>query len=100
MLLRYAGYVSRFTDPNERPYFLWNETTTVGAFREALARAEGPEKALLLGRLMREARDSDVWAFTTVQEVRRLMPQIEKHLGRRRAFWRYLLDAWQEHRIA
>ena len=84
----------RFTDPNERPYFLWDESTSLGAFREALAGAAGPEKARLLGKLMREARDPDVWEFTTVAEVRALFPQLERYLGRRRAFWQYLLAAW------
>ena len=88
-------------DPGARPYFLWDEPhATVGRFREALARADGDEKARLLGKLMREARDEDVWLFTTVDEVRALMPKIERHLGRRRAFWLYLLDAWRCHGLA
>jgi hypothetical protein len=69
-------------------------------FREALALAPEPEKARLLGKLMREARDTDVWAFTTVREVRALFPQIDRYLGRRRKFWRYLLDASAAHGIA
>jgi len=52
--------MARFTNPDERPYFLWNEQTTVAQFRAALASASEDEKALLLGRLMREARDPDV----------------------------------------
>lgn len=98
-----TGYtldVARFTDPEERPYFLWNETTTVAQFRHALEVATEDEKALLLGRLMREARDPDVWEFTTVEEVRRLFPKIARYLGRRRAFWTYLLEAWAAHGIA
>ena len=91
---------ARFSDPDARPYFLWDEPTTTGAFREALARAFEPEKARLLGKLLREARDTDVWEFTTVREVRALFPQIERYLGRRRPFWRYLLDAWAAHGIA
>jgi len=59
-------------DPHARPYFLWDEQTTVSAFRDALSRADLDEKARLLGKLMREARDQDVWQFTTVAEVRRL----------------------------
>jgi hypothetical protein len=86
----------RFTDPDERPYFLWSEATTVGQFREALARADDAERAQLLGRLMREARDPDVWEFTTVAEVRRLFPLISRYLGRRRAFWTWLIDSWVE----
>ena len=88
-------------DPNARPYFLWDEpNTTVASFREALARASEDEKARLLGKLMREARDEDVWRFTTVVEVRALLSKIDRYLGRRRAFWRYLLEAWQRHGLA
>jgi hypothetical protein len=88
-------------DPAARPYFLWDEPrSTVASFRDAIARASEDDKARLLGKLMREARDEDVWQFTTVAEVRALMPKIDRHLGRRRAFWRYLLDAWQRHGLA
>ncbi len=90
----------RFEDPSQRPYFLWSEPTTVGQFRVALATAAPAEKAMLLGRLLREARDEDVWAFTTVAEVRALLPQLDRYLGRRRAFWHYLLAAWEEHGLA
>ena len=88
-------------DPAARPYFLWDERdATVGSFRRVLAAANEDEKARLLGKLMREARDEDVWHFTTVAEVRALMPKIDRYLGRRRAFWRYLLEAWQRHGLA
>jgi hypothetical protein len=88
-------------DSNARPYFLWDEpTTTIGAFRDALATADDETKARLIGKLMREARDEDVWKFTTIAEVRGLFPKIDRYLGRRRAFWHYLLDAWQRHGIA
>ena len=88
-------------NPAARPYFLWDEPhATVAGFRDALARADEDEKARLLGKLMREARDEDVWFFTTVAEVRALMPKIERYLGRRRAFWVYLLEAWRRYGIA
>ena len=83
-----------------RPYFLWDERTTIREFRARLATGSEDEKARLLGKLMREARDTDVWRFTTVSEVRALLPKIDRYLGRRRAFWRYLLDAWQRRGIA
>lgn len=85
----------RFTDPAERPYFLWDEPTTVGEFRAALVTADPVEKSRLLGKLLREARDPDVWEFTTVAEVSALLPQLDRYLGRRRAFWHYLLHAWE-----
>lgn len=95
-----ASLSTDLTNDSARPYFLWDERTTVGDFRARLAAANEDEKAQLLGKLMREARDTDVWLFTTVAEVRALFPKIDRYLGRRRAFWRYLLDAWQRHGIA
>ena len=68
---------------------------TAAELRQALAAAPDAERARLLGKVMREARDTDVWAFTSLAEVRRLMPQIERYLGRRRAFWKYLLHGWE-----
>jgi len=87
-------------DEDARPYFLWDERTTIREFRARLATADEDEKARLLGKLMREARDTDVWLFTSLAEVRALLPKIDRYLGRRRPFWRYLLDAWQRHGIA
>jgi hypothetical protein len=88
------------SDGSARPYFLWDEDTTIDELRTKLAHADDDEKARLLGKIMREARDPDVWKFTSIAEVRRLYPRIERHLGRRRAFWTYLLSAWQSHGIA
>jgi hypothetical protein len=34
--------------------------------------------------------------FTTAEEVNSRWDQIERHLGRRRDFWRFLLDRWRE----
>lgn len=79
---------------DERPYFLWDEARTVAELRRALELASPEEKAQLLGKILREARDPDVWAFTRPEEVRDLFPLIERYLGRRRAFWRYLISAW------
>ena len=86
---------ARFSNPSERPYFLWDEQTTVGEFRVALASAPEAEKARLLGKLLREARDPDVWEFTSVKEVRALLPLLDRYLGRRREFWHFLLNAWE-----
>jgi hypothetical protein len=49
-----------------------------------------------LGKILREARDTDVWRFTTPAEVARLFPELRRHLGRRRTFWEFLLGRWQE----
>lgn len=85
---------SGFENPNERLYFCWDEPMTVAEFREELNGAVGAERCRLLGRLLREAKDTDVWAFTTLEEVVVLWPGLLRHLGRRRAFWTYLLSGW------
>ena len=68
---------------------------TVGAFKVRLASASPPEQARLLGKLLREARDTDVWKFVSPEEVWRKWPAVASHLGRRLGFWEFLLGHWQ-----
>jgi hypothetical protein len=68
-----------------RPYFLWDEERTTGEFRSALAVAPAPVRYRLIGKLMREARDTDVWKFVTPTEVWEHLDAIRPYLGRRRA---------------
>lgn len=84
------------TDPKAVPYFLWDDPMTVREFRTALA--HGPEDARirLIAKLLREARDEEVWLFVTPAEVVRLWERLRPLLGRRRPFWDYLLGAWRE----
>jgi hypothetical protein len=76
------------------PWFLWDEPMTMQELRSRLERP-GEERLRLLGKILREARDEEAWLFTTPEEVSRLWPDLERHLGRRREFWRFLLDAWR-----
>ena len=84
------------SDPSAIPYFLWDEPMTVAEFRERLCSGSRAEQARFLGKLLREARDRDVWEFTSPTEVARRWPEIEKHLGRSRAFWTYLFAEWRK----
>lgn len=83
-------------DDSSIPYFLWDEPMTVRALRERLRTASEPERRRLLGKILREARDPDVWRFTSPREVLADWPALSLHLGRRRPFWEYLLGRWQE----
>lgn len=83
-------------DPEAVPYFLWDEPMSVGELRSRLVSAAEPERLRLLGKILREARDTEVWRFTTPSDVARLWPQLQRHLGRRRAFWEFLLGRWHE----
>ena len=83
-------------DPEAIPYFLWDDPMTVAELRRHLAEDSEPERLRLLGRVLREARDDEVWRFTTLAEVVRLFPKLRPHLGRRLPFWEYLLGLWRE----
>lgn len=82
------------SDPTARPYFLWDEETTVGQLRCSIEQADLDEWTRLVGKLMREARDTDVWQFVTPREVWERRDLLERYLGRRRSFWQYLLEGW------
>jgi hypothetical protein len=82
-------------DPGAVPYFLWDDPMTVTELRRRLATASPAERVRLLGRILREARDTDVWRFTSPQEVSALWPELARHLGRRRPFWEFLLEQWR-----
>jgi len=79
-----------------RPYFLWDEDLSIVELRERLAGSDQPERQRLLAKLLREARDIDVWAFVTPQEVADALPTIARRLGRRRSFWEFLIRGWQD----
>jgi hypothetical protein len=87
---------ANLADPLAVPYFLWDEPMTVMALRERLRTASPPEATRLLGKILREARDTDVWLFTTPAEITLRWDVIVPHLGRRRPFWEFLLHRWRE----
>lgn len=83
-------------DQNAIPYFLWDDPMTVQEVHTRLATASLPERDRLLGKILREARDTDVWHFTTPVELAKRMGALSRHLGRRRRFWEFLLTSWQK----
>ena len=92
-----AGPVtSQLDDDSAVPYFLWDDPMTLGELRERLRTASAPERERLMGKILREARDTDVWRFVTPQELARDFDRYVPHLGRRRAFWEYTLNKWRE----
>ena len=81
-------------DPSAVPYFLWDEPMTVAELRRRPVTAAPAEQTRLLAKVLREARDTDVWKFTTPEEVWRRWSDLARHLGRRRGFWEFLLTRW------
>ncbi|HSB79788.1 MAG TPA: hypothetical protein VLM91_13485 [Candidatus Methylomirabilis sp.] len=86
---------ANLADPLAIPYFLWDEPMTVMGLRERLRTASPPEATRLLGKILREARDTDVWLFTTPADIARHWDELLPHLGRRRSFWEFLLHRWR-----
>lgn len=85
-----------FDDPSAIPYFLWDEPMTVSELRRRLTDSSPDERNRLLGKIMREARDTDVWRFTTPSEVWNNWNDLSKYLGRRRPFWEFLFTFWRK----
>ncbi len=85
---------SDLTDPAAIPYFLWDEPMTVLQLRQRLSAPACEDRTRLLGKVLREARDTDVWQFTTPEEIRNNWDDLKKYLGRRRGFWKFFIESW------
>jgi hypothetical protein len=95
IIVKNANLSTEIQNPAAIPYFLWDEPMNVAQLKARLRSASYSERVRLLGKILREARDTDVWAFTSPDEVRQLWPELCLHLGRRRTFWEFLFTRWQ-----
>jgi hypothetical protein len=80
----------------DRPYFLWDIPITEAQLRERLLHPDSDTRAQWQARVMREARYDDVWNYLTLDAILRDWPDIQRHLGRMRGFWEYLLKGWRK----
>lgn len=83
------------SESDKRPYFLWDEDVSVAELRAVLAGPHGERRRQLLGKMLREGRDIDVWRFVTPEEVARELPHLQRRLGRRASFWNWLIEGWR-----
>lgn len=79
-------------DQTHRPYFLWWTETTIAEFRARLTDPDPDVRAYWMGALLREANTRDTWLFVTPAMIRASWDRLQRHLGRSRAMWAYLLD--------
>lgn len=68
----------------------------MGELRQKLQSPDPHERALWMGRVMREARYQDVWKLLRLRDVLEWLPRIEPHLGRSRPFWEWLIRGWKD----
>jgi hypothetical protein len=78
-------------EPGHRPYFLWWTDASVADLRAHLRDPDPDVRAYWMGALLREANTRDVWLFVTRSEIAALWGRLQRHLGRSRAMWAYLL---------
>jgi hypothetical protein len=78
-----------------RPYFLWDEDVSIDELHDILRQADSPRRDQLLAKMLREARDLDVWQFVRPVEVARVLQRLQRRIGRRHAFWNFLIEAWR-----
>ncbi len=78
-----------------RPYFLWDEDVSIDELRAVLAGADRAARDRLLGKMLREGRDLDVWNFVTPSEVAVDLQRLRRRIGRRFGFWAFLIDGWR-----
>ncbi|MBL8950248.1 MAG: hypothetical protein JNK82_05705 [Myxococcaceae bacterium] len=80
----------------DRPWFLCDVDISDAAFRERLRDPDPVIRAQWQGALLREATVADVWRYVALSEVLENWVHIARHLGRRRAFWEWLIRGWRE----
>ncbi len=77
------------------PWFTWDAPVAAETLKERLHHPEPAVRAQWQGLVMREARIPEVFDWLSIGEIVRDFEHIERHLGRRREFWRWLLEGWR-----
>lgn len=90
---------SNLADEDKRPYFLWDDDISLREFKQRLRGPDARDRLQMVAKLMREARDTDVWMFITPQEAADALPFLTRKLGRRQGFWDFLIGGFRRHGV-
>lgn len=78
------------------PYFCWDTPVSNAQIRAVLREGSEDAKVAWIARIMAEALVPDVWKYLSLRkDVLPYWERVRPRLGRRRAFWEFLLDAWR-----
>jgi hypothetical protein len=88
----------RIVDDKGRPYFLWDDDLTLEDFRARLCDSDPAVRAYFIGKLMRQAKPDDVFSFVSLKQVEDHLELVKPYLGRKREFWLWVLERWEEPR--
>lgn len=91
----HATPAADLVDPRGRPLFLWDCDLTLDELRDRPSSEDPDLAAYWTGKVMRQARPDDAVVLIGVDRMVTLWPRLERFLGDRRSFWRWLLfDRW------
>lgn len=83
-------------DPQAIPYFNWDAPVTNADVRRALREGTEDDRLYWMVRILREAQYGDVWEYVSLRnDVLPRWEALRPRLGRRRAFWEFLLGQWR-----
>ncbi|MBI4872063.1 MAG: hypothetical protein HY814_10915 [Candidatus Riflebacteria bacterium] len=81
----------KLCDEKGRPYFLWDVDMTLETFQSRLSDPNPDVRAHAVGKLLRQARPDDALTLVSLTQIRRDWDRVLRHLGKRRAFWSWLM---------
>lgn len=82
-------------DGSAVPYFLWDEPLTLDDLRRRMGGSDEDERLRLAAKVMREARFDEAVDLVPVAKMVADYPRLRRHLGRRLAFWDFLMAEWR-----
>ena len=77
-----------------RPYFLWDYDLSEDDVHNILSTGTAVDKNWMLSRILESAKYEDVWKYTTLSEVKNMMPVLKIKKPIRQA-WERALAIWQ-----
>jgi hypothetical protein len=77
-----------------RPYFLWDYDLSEDDVRRILREGSHVDKNWMLSRILESAKYEDVWKYTSLSEVREMIPILKIKKPIRQA-WERALNVWQ-----
>lgn len=80
----------------DRPYFLWDESTTESELKNVLKNGTPHDKYHYISKIMREASYPDIWKYISIGEIVKNWDEIKSRLGRKKEFWNYLISVWRK----
>lgn len=84
----------RLTDPQGRPYFLWDCNLSLTDLRRLLNDSDADVRNAMLAKVMRQAKPDDVLLFVTRGELARRIDELAPFLGDKEPFWRFWAAQW------